>query len=82
MGLFYHMIPKNLTILYAWVSRIHVCEIDQIPGLTGIGICFERREKVLNFSYSDSLMTIYKLIGFDMCIFWHMQSIFHASSSN
>ena len=36
---FYQMIPKNLTILYAWVSRSHICEIDQNPGLTAIGIC-------------------------------------------
>ena len=34
------MIQKNLMILYAWVSRSHICEIDQNPGLTGIGICF------------------------------------------
>ena len=39
MGFFYQMIPKNLTILYAWVSRSHICEIDQNPDLTGIGIC-------------------------------------------
>ena len=30
----------SVTILYAWVSRSHICEIDQNPGLTGIGICF------------------------------------------
>ena len=41
MGLFYQMIQKKLTILYAWVSRSHICKIDQNPGLTGIGICFD-----------------------------------------
>ena len=39
MGLLYQMIPKKMMILYAWVSRSHICEIDQNPGLTGIGIC-------------------------------------------
>ena len=31
---------NNLTILNAWVSRSHVCEINRNLGLTGIGICF------------------------------------------
>ena len=59
MGLFYQMIPKNLTILYAWVSRNHVCEIDQNPGLTGIGICFG--------CYQQNWET-WK--GFELFIFW------------
>ena len=33
MGLFYQMIPKKLTILYALVSRSHICEIEQEPHL-------------------------------------------------
>ena len=37
------MIPKKLTILYASVSRSHICKIDQNPGLTGIGICSATR---------------------------------------
>ena len=39
MGHFYQMAPTNLTILYAWVTRSHVCEREQNPALTGIGIC-------------------------------------------
>ena len=61
IGLFYQMIPKYLTILYAWVSRSHICEICQNPGLTGIGIDLsaisniESREKAskLLFWWSD-----------------------------
>ena len=53
------MIPKNLTILYVWVSRNHVCELDQNPGLTGIGICFG--------CYQQNWET-WK--GFEFFIFW------------
>ena len=77
---------KNITILYAWVSRSHICEIDQNPGLTGIGICsvcyqqIESREKASKLSFWWSDDTLWK-ICFVVCIFWHMPSTFYASSS-
>ena len=79
MGLFYQVIPKNLTILYARVSRSHDCEIDQNPGLTGICICFgchqqnwESWKGFKLFILMIVLMTVYERIGFVVCIFWHI----------
>ena len=86
MGLFYQMIPKNLMMLYAWVSRSHICEIDQNPGLTGIGICSVCYQQNWE-SWKGFKIIILKVwwhfmkICFVVCIFWHMPSTFYASSS-
>ena len=40
----YEMIRKNMTILYAWVSKSHICEIDIIFVLSAISN-IESREK-------------------------------------
>ena len=63
----------KLTKIRAWQELVFV-----LAAISKI----ESHEKALNFSYSDGLMTIYERIGFVVCIFWHMQSTVHASSSN
>ena len=63
----------KLTKIRAWQELVFV-----LAAISKI----ERREKALDFSYSDGLMTIYERIGFVVCIFWHMQSTVQASSSN
>ena len=65
MGPFYQMTPTNLTIMYAWMNRSHVCEREQNPVLTGIGICvgcyqqnwesWKRLEFVIFRWFSDNL---------------------------
>ena len=74
IGLFYQMISNHLTILYAWVSRSHICEIDQNPGLTGIGICFvcyqQHWESWKGFEITiDGLMTINERIC--IVVWWY-----------
>ena len=76
IGLFYQMIPKHLTILYAWVSRSHICKLDHHPGLTGLYLfCLLsatfRIAKILREDHSDGLMTIYDRICIVVRIFWH-----------
>ena len=83
IALFYQMIPKHLKILYAWVSRTHICEICQNPGLTGIGICFVCYQQNWESwkGFEIGLMTIYEGIWYallceysDIC---HRQFMLH-----
>ena len=53
----------KLTKIRAWQELVFV-----LAAISEI----ESREKALNFSYSDGLMTIYEGIVFVVCIFWHI----------
>ena len=51
----------KLTKIQAWQELVFV-----LAAISKI----DSRERALNFSYSDGLMTIYEWIGFVVCIFW------------
>ena len=39
-GLIYHMTPKNLKIVYAWVSTGHFCKGCEIYVVQELAVCF------------------------------------------